>query len=51
MIRYVRNDLPYTLLDLLLLLLSSFAGEKEDVELAKDDLDLVGLCERERGED
>lgn len=45
------NNFPYALLDLLLPLLSSFAGEKEYVELAMDDLDLVCLCERERGED
>ena len=31
------------LLDLLLLLLSSLEGEKEDVELVMDDLDLVCL--------
>jgi hypothetical protein len=35
----------------LLFLLSSFEGEKEDVELVTDDLDLVCLWVKERGED
>jgi hypothetical protein len=39
----MRNDYSYGLLDLLLLLLSSFEGEKDEVELAMDDLDLVCL--------
>jgi hypothetical protein len=39
----VRDDDAYTLLDLLLFLLSSFEGEKDDVVLDMDDLDLVCL--------
>lgn len=39
----MRGDDSYTLLDLLLPLLSNFEGEKDDMELAMDDLDFVCL--------